>query len=174
MSWLERPSSEADSKRLRYDVALPGPVLGLAVLSILVGLSIVGCYMYYPPPREALDQISTASVETLGAALEGNRKAADHWIPIDADWVRKLQVGVYLRTGQVSEYSRMKARILEDRLELLEHELADNDKQAVHDLIASISRAQRRLREAFLSENDAQPRSAGRTGDVSHPGATKS
>ena len=139
------------------DVVLPGPVLGLAALAILFALSVVGCYTYYPAPGEALDQITTCNTETLAAALVGNSKQADHWIPVYADWVRKLQVGVYLRTGYVSEYRRMKARVLEDRLELLEHELADNDHEAVHDLIHSISIAERRLRIAFMTETRPAP-----------------
>jgi uncharacterized protein len=156
-SWLERPPSDTQQKTGLRDFVLPAPVLGLAALAILVGLSVVGCYTYYPAPGEALDQITTCNTETLAAALVGNRKQADHWIPIYADWVRKLQVGVYLRSGEVSEYRRMKARVLEDRLELLEHELADNDHEAVHDLIRSISLAERRLRIAFMTEEDAKP-----------------
>ncbi len=148
------------SKTGLRDFVLPAPVLGLAALAILVGLSVVGCYAYYPAPGEALDQITTCNTETLAAALVGNRKQADHWIPIYADWVRKLQVGLYLRTGEVSEYRRMKARVLQDRLELLEHELADNDREAVHDLIHSISIAERRLRIAFMTESKPAPQSA--------------
>jgi hypothetical protein len=161
-AWLERPVSETQQKTGLRDVVLPGPVLGLAALAILFVLSVVGCYTYYPPPGEALDQLTTANTETLAAALVGNRKQADHWIPIYADWVRKLQVGVYLRTGYVSEYRRMKARVVEDRLELLEHEMVDNDREAVHDLIRSISLAERRLRIAFMTESEPVSRSASR------------
>ena len=81
---------------------------GSAALAILVVISLVGCYTYYPAPQEALEQVTTANLETLSAALTGNRKQAEHWIPIYADWVRKLQVGVYLRTGTLSEYHRTK------------------------------------------------------------------
>jgi YHS domain-containing protein len=103
----------------------------------------------------------------------GNRKQAEHWIPIYADWVRKLQVGVYLRTGRLSEFHRMKARLLEDRLELLEHELADNDREAVHDLIGLIARAERRLRIAFLSQSEPAPQSADRAKAVPMPEGAK-
>ena len=96
--------------------------------------------------------MQTAELETLSAALSGNRRQAEHWIPIYADWVRKLQVGVYLRTGTLSEYHRTKARIVEYRLELLEHELAEGDTEGVHDMVGLISKSQRRLRQAFLQE----------------------
>jgi uncharacterized protein len=162
-AWLERPVPETQQHKTGLrDVVLPAPVLGLAALAILFVLSVVGCYTYYPPAGEALDQITTCNTEALAAALVGNRKQADHWIPIYADWVRKLQVGVYLRTGNVSEYRRMKARVLEERLELLEHEMADNDHEAVRDLIRSISLAERRLRIAFMTKSEPVSRSASR------------
>ncbi len=151
-AWLERTPPETCVRKAWQDVALPAPVLGVAALIILVGLSVIGCYTYYPAPAEALEQVANANTETLSAALVGNRSQAEHWIPIEADWVRKLQVGVYLRTGRVSEYHRMKARILEDRLELLKHELADEDREAVRKLIGSITRAEQRLRTAFAIE----------------------
>jgi hypothetical protein len=50
----------------------------------------------------------------------------------------------------LSDYQRAKARLVQDRLELLEHELADDDKEAVRALVAGISRSQRRLRASFL------------------------
>jgi hypothetical protein len=121
----------------------------LAALVVLVGVSVVGCFTYYPPSKEALDQISNAQTETLAAAIAGDRKHAEHWIPIYADWLRKLQVGVYLRTWHLSDYQRMKAKLVEDRLELLEHELADGDTKEVNALVAAISRSQGRLRASF-------------------------
>ncbi len=151
-SWLEQPRPETPERRVWRDVALPAPVLGSAALAILVVISLVGCYTYYPAPQEALEQVTTANLETLSAALTGNRKQAEHWIPIYADWIRKLQVGVYLRTGTLSEYHRTKARIVESRLELLEHELAEGDTEGVHDLVGLISKSQRRLRQAFREE----------------------
>ena len=172
-AWLERPVPATEQPRAWRNVALPTPVLGLAALAILVAVSLVGCYTYYPPANESLDQLTTANTETLSAALVGNRKQAEHWIPIYADWVRKLQVGVYLRTGRLSEFHRMKARLLEDRLELLEHELADNDREAVHDLIGLIARTERRLRIAFLSQSEAAPQSANRAKAAPMPEGAK-
>jgi len=151
-SWLERPATQTTGSPAWYNVSLRPAVLGIAALLVLIGVSVVGCYTYYPVSSEALDQLSTANTETLSAALSGDRKHAEHWIPIYADWLRKLQVGVYLRNWKLSEYHRMKARLVEDRLELLEHELADNDKEAVHALVGSISRAQGRLRWAYGNE----------------------
>ncbi|HEV3301534.1 MAG TPA: hypothetical protein VG055_17915 [Planctomycetaceae bacterium] len=148
--WLERPIPESAAGPAWHSASLPASVLGFAALVVLVVVSVVGCFTYYPPSKEALEQISNAETETLTAAISGDRKHAEHWIPIYADWVRKLQVGVYLRTWHLSDYQRAKARLVQDRLELLEHELADDDKEAVRALVAGISRSQRRLRASFL------------------------
>ncbi len=147
--WLERPLPESAAAPKWHSAALPASVLGCAALVVLFVVSVVGCFTYYPPAIEALDQITNAETETLAAAISGDRKHAEHWIPIYTDWVRKLQVGVYLRTGHVSEYQRMKAKLVEDRLELLQHELADGDTQEVHALVAAITRSQWRLKESF-------------------------
>lgn len=150
--WLERPVPDAVAKAAWYNASLSAPTLGFAALLVLIGVSVVGCYTYYPPSSEAFEQISNAQTETLAAALSGDRKHAEHWIPIYADWVRKLQVGVYLRTWHLSDYQRATAKALEDNLELLEHELAAGEKDAVHALVAEIGRSERRMRVSFNSK----------------------
>ncbi len=147
--WLERPLPESAAGPKWHSVALPPVALGLAALVVLVAVSIVGCFTYYPPAKEALDQISTAETETLAAAVSGDYKHAEKWIPIYQDWLRKLQVGVYLRTWRVSEFQRMKVKLVEDRLELLGHEMGDGDTKEVHALVAAISRSQQRLKASF-------------------------
>jgi uncharacterized protein len=149
--WLERPSREPAAHPTWYNASLSARTLGFAALLVLVGVSIVGCYTYYPPLNEAFEQIKNAQTETLAASLSGDRKHAERWIPIYSDCVRKLQVGVYLRTWHLSDYQRATARALEDKLELLEHELAAGDKDAVHSLVADISRAEQRMRLGFNS-----------------------
>jgi hypothetical protein len=148
--WLERPVPEREATQKWHIAVLPASVLGFAALVVLFVVSVVGCFTYYPDAREALDEIATAQTETLAAAVSGDRKHAEHWLPIYVDWVRKLQVGVYLRTGRLSEYQRMKAKLVEDRLELLEHEMAEGDTKEVHKLVWAITRSQQRLRQSFL------------------------
>jgi hypothetical protein len=150
--WLERPLPAAAATPAWYNKSLSASTLGIAALLVLIGVSVVGCYTYYPQASEAFEQISNAQTETLAAALSGDRKHAEHWIPIYADWVRKLQVGVYLRTWHLSDYQRSTAKAVEDQLELLEHELANDDQDAVHGLVAEISRAERRMRASFSSK----------------------
>ena len=78
--WIERPQE----KQPRLDVVLPGPVLGVVALAGLIGMSIFGCYIYYPPPSEILEEIRIANVEVASAASSQNWDTALYWIPIYA------------------------------------------------------------------------------------------
>jgi hypothetical protein len=118
----------------------------------LVAFSVVGCYAYYPPQEEVFEEMRIVRAEALSAAATGNVKVAEHWITVWDDWTRKLQVGCYLRTGRLSDYQRIKARILRDKLELLEHEVAEGDDQAIRQLMFEVREASRRLRAAFPRE----------------------
>ena len=63
-----------------------------------------------------------------------------------------MQVGVYLRKGSLSNYHRMKAHVLREKLELLEHEVIEGDADAIRRLSADINRAYGRLRRAYQEE----------------------
>lgn len=122
---LDQWLATADVSRGKLDVVIPGPVLGGAVLIILIGLSVVGCYAYYPPADEVIEEMIIARGEALSGALSGDVEHSVYWISQLDDWSRKLEVGTYLRTGQVSDYQRMKGRIMREKLELLEHEVEE-------------------------------------------------
>ncbi|QDU38000.1 putative permease [Maioricimonas rarisocia] len=148
--WLEAaPQTEVPR---RFDVVLPGPVLGGIALVGLVITSIVGCYAYYPPPAEVLEEMNVVKAEALGSALSEDASHATYWIEVYDDWSRKLEVGAFLRDWQLSDYHRMKARILREQLELLEHEIEHQDHEEVQRLVAKVSRSQSRLKTAFLEE----------------------
>jgi uncharacterized protein len=147
--WLNRPVPES-TPHSAWDIVVPGPVLaGVGFLVILAG-SIVGCFAYYPSPDEAIEELGLAKTEALGAALSGDAKHALHWIPICENWNRRLQVGAYLRRGELTDYHRMKARVFADKLELLEHLLEDDaPREEIRRHIAATSRAFGRLSVAF-------------------------
>lgn len=149
--WLERTAEEpAPTKGL--DIVIPGPVLGGLSLAGLIAASIVGCYAYYPPPEEVLEEMSIVKAEALNGALSGDVTHATYWIDAYDDWSRKLEVGVYLRDWKLSDYHRWKARLLREKLELLQHEVEDHDMDEVRRLVADISRTHQRLRRAYLEE----------------------
>src|SRR5262249_28152075 len=93
--WLQRSHNPAQAATSRFDVSVPAPVLGGAGLVLLFGLSLVGCYAYYPSSDEVFEEMRILRGEVLTAALSGNQKHAGHFIPIWDDWTRRLQVGVF-------------------------------------------------------------------------------
>lgn len=149
-TWLERKPEVSEPSK--FDVVVPGSVLGGLVLVGLVIASVVGCYAYYPPPDEVVEEMRIAKAEALGSALSGDAVHSKYWIEICDDWSRKLEVGTFLRDWKLSEYHRMKARIYREQLELLEHEFEDNEPEEVRRLVAKIGRTQIRLTAAYLDE----------------------
>jgi uncharacterized membrane protein YraQ (UPF0718 family) len=151
-AWLLRAPAK-DHGVGKYDIVLPAPVLALACLGGIVAGSVVGCYAYYPEPGVALEELSSANVEAVTAAISGDAKRSLDWIPVCEGWNRRLVVGAYLRHGRVSDYHRAKSRLYQDRLEELEHTLEDGDPaEELSRLALDASRAFRYLSSAFRSE----------------------
>ena len=151
--WLERPPKPAPGRARKLDVNVPGQVVGGVALVGLVIFSILGCYAYYPPKDEAFADMSIINVTVVTSAMSDNRQEAEHFIPLMDDYTRRMQVGVYIREGELSRYQRMKARVYLDKLELLEHELAhDDDPEGIAKLANSVNLAYRRMRQAFMAD----------------------
>lgn len=150
-AWLERPLSTAQALG-RYDRIVSPATVGGAMLLGLFAFSLVGCYAYYPPPQEVFEEIYVAKGEALGSALAGEVEHCERWIEILDDWTRKLEVGVYLRQGELPEYHRARTRLFRDQLELLEHEVQDGDREATRALVTRLSKSLKRLQRAYLSE----------------------
>jgi hypothetical protein len=148
--WLERRRDPIDRPASRLDVTVPGPVLGGIALAGLVALSLVGCYAYYPAPREVFEEMKILRGEVLTAALSGNQGHAKHFIPIWDDWTRRLQVGVFLREMSLTPYRRMKAKIFRDRLEFLKHAVEEGDKDEIREYVSLADQAYQRMRRAYV------------------------
>ncbi|HLH28231.1 MAG TPA: hypothetical protein VKW77_04915 [Acidimicrobiales bacterium] len=125
-------------------------MLGGLALAGLVALSVVGCYAYYPAPREILQEMSILRGEVLTAAMSGNQGHAKHFIPIWDDWTQRLQVGVFLRELSLSPYRRMKAKVFRDRLEFLRHAVEEGDREESREYVGLTDRAYQRMRRAYL------------------------
>ena len=149
-AWLaKRP--EATAAGGRYDIVLPAPVLGACGLAGIVVVSIAGCFAYYPEPREALEELKVATVESTTAALSGDAEHCLHWIPICEGWNKRLVVGTYLRQWQVSDQLLMLSRQLEDVIEDLEHMVEDGDPIAeVRQQAIAVTNARMALARGFL------------------------
>jgi hypothetical protein len=144
-AWLER----APRARLRYDVVLPGPMLAGVALVGLVAASIFGCYLYYPPPTEIFAEMRVVNAEVVASTRSRDWDTAAYWIPIYEDWTRKLEVSLFLRGGDLSDYRRAKGNVVRDKLELLEHEVEDHEASEANKLATDVFRSFDRLRAAY-------------------------
>jgi uncharacterized membrane protein YraQ (UPF0718 family) len=144
--WLERQPE----RQPRLDIVLPRPVLGGVALLALIAVSIFGCYIYYPPPSEIFEEMRIINTEVASAASSQDWDTALYWIPIYDDWTRKLQVSMFLRGEKLTPYRRAKANVLREKLELLEHEVEDQEVEESRLLGMSVNRAFGRMKAAYL------------------------
>ncbi len=151
-TWLERPVAAAVAPKTRLDMVVPAPVLGGTALIAVIVVSVVGCFAYYPSADEVFEEIKIAKTEALSAAMAGQHEQAIHWIAVWDEWTRKLQIGVYLREWKLSEYHCERARIIREKLEILEHEVADHDLDEIRKLAAELNRASLWMKVAYLEE----------------------
>ncbi|MFM7868963.1 MAG: hypothetical protein ACKPHU_32485, partial [Planctomycetaceae bacterium] len=135
-----------------YDIVIPPAVLGVLSLSGLVVLSVAGCYAAYPGPAESLEAMTDARIGALSAALSLDHAETKYWAERYDDWTRRLEVGAWLRRGTLSDYHRWKSRLVREKLELLEHEVEEGDRELVLKLVSEITRANRRMSEAYRNE----------------------
>ena len=129
-------------------------VVGGTLLVGLIAVSVVMCYAYYPPPEETLEEIRIARAETLSAARTGRIEHAIYWLQNWEDWSRRLEVGTFLRRGEIRPYQRMQGYLIRKKLELLEHELEHDpyEPEEVLKVIHEIDATNRRWVQAFRSE----------------------
>jgi hypothetical protein len=135
----------------RSDVIVAPSVVGLTCIAGLVALSVVGCYAYYPSPKETLEEMRVARAETLGSANEREKKHALEWIGVWDEWSRKLEVGYAIRRFELRPYQQAQAQLLRKKLELLEHELEHEplEKEELRKVVAELGRTSQRLAAAF-------------------------
>ncbi|MFO1021239.1 MAG: permease [Planctomycetales bacterium] len=152
-NWLARATPAAEGSKRGWDIVVPGPVLAMVGFAAIVVFSLLGCFAYYPSPDETLEELKVAQTEALSAALGKRYEHALHWIPICEGWNRRLQVGVYLRRMQLSEYHRMKSRVFQDRLEVLDHMMENHDSpELIQKQVNMTSSAFRHMAAAYREE----------------------
>lgn len=149
-TWLAKP--RPDSSQSRWNIDVPGPVLGLTGLAMIVVISIVGCFAFYPEKNECMEELRLAKVEAFTAAISGNHTQVARWIPVCEDWLRRMQVGVYLREWSLSDYHRARAKVFQQWLELIEHEAEEGNQDEIRKLVSSADQTYMRLSRAFRTE----------------------
>lgn len=150
-TWLNQPL--ASKRPSKWDREIPGPVLAAVGFLLIMATSVAGCFAYYPAPSETLEEMRISNTEVLSAATSRQYEHALHWIPLCESWNHRLQVGMYLRTGRLSEYHRWKSRIYRDRLETLEHMVENRDPpELIRQQVSKTSTAYQRLTRAYREE----------------------
>jgi uncharacterized membrane protein YraQ (UPF0718 family) len=129
---------------------VPGPVLGFTALVGLVVFSIVALYLYYPAPEEAFAEIGNVRTEALAAVTSGHKDEAirqiQHWDLM----TRKLQVGVFIRTGRMNAEASKAAEDLRERLEDLRDELLASRLDEAKKLVPKVQDAYWKCRGLYL------------------------
>lgn len=144
-SWFQ----SADPNSGVVDTQVPGWVLGCTVVAGLVTASVVGCYLYYPSPRELLPDMVVINTEAVLSSKTEQWLAAEKWIAYSDDLSRRLEVGVFLRQGSVDEFLSTKARIYREKLDLLKEAVENRRPEPAKKLAMEVSKAYFRMSDAF-------------------------
>ena len=132
-----------------WDKPVPGPVLGIVALGGLVVFSVVALYIYYPAPGEAFGLIVRVRAEALAAVISGHKEEAIREIQQWDLLTRKLQVGVFIRTGRIDPEVTQVTEDLRERLEDLRDALLANDLSLARQTVPKVETAYRKCRATY-------------------------
>ena len=144
-SWLQS-REQAPSK---WDFALPPWIIGLAACTGVIGVSVIGTYIYYPAAAPLLDELSAINGECVVSANTGNWENVDKLVPLCDDLSRRLEVGVFLREGSVSDFKRAKAKIYREKLDELRDDIAVGQTGRVKEQAMELYQTYRQMSKAF-------------------------
>jgi hypothetical protein len=147
-AWLTRRPSPSGRPPRVWDRNLPGPVLGLVGLFGLVCFSVVALYIYYPAPKEAFAEIARVRAEALVAVNTGEKDNAIRQIQQWDLLTRKLQVGVFIRTGRMDPGVTKSTADLRERLEDLRDALLAGRLPEAREMVPRVEEAYRTCRGA--------------------------
>jgi hypothetical protein len=147
--WLTThpPVSEAPVGVLNRGV--PGPVLGVVALLGLVVFSLVALYIYYPDTKQAFSEIIRVRTDVSVAVRTGKKDEAIRRIQQWDLLTRKLQVGVFIRTGSMDPEVGKITEDLRERLEDLRDALLADDLAKAKELLPIVEKAYGKFRACF-------------------------
>ncbi len=148
-AYLATQAAREEQSDAIWNRSVPGPVLGLTALVGLVAFSVVALYIYYPAPEEAFKEIVRVRAEALTAVNSGHKEEAIRQIQYWDLLTRKLQVGVFIRTGHMNLEASKSAEDLRERLEDLRDELLADRLEEAKSFIPKIHEAYWECRVQF-------------------------
>jgi uncharacterized protein len=131
---------------------VPGPVLGLLALVGLVIFSVVALYIYYPAPKEAFEEIVRVRADASAAVFSGHKEEAIRQIQQWDLLTRKLQVGVFIRTGRMDPEVTQATEDLRERLEDLRDALLADNLAEAREMLPKVEKAYRRCRSSYRTD----------------------
>jgi hypothetical protein len=134
-----------------WNRSVPGPVLGILALLGLVLFSVVALYIYYPNVHDGFEEIVRVRADALTAVRSGHKEEAIRQIERWDLLSRKVQVGVFLRTGRLLDNQAQATQALRDLLEKLRDALLANDLPAAKEMIIKVEEAHRACRATYES-----------------------
>lgn len=153
--WLTTAPPPFDRSKPIWNRDVPGPVLGLAALLGLVVFSVVALYIYYPDPEQGFDEIVQVRTEAITAVRTGKKEEAIRRIQQWDLLTRKLQVGVFIRTGRMDPEAGHATEDLRERLEELRDALLADDVAKAKELLVPVEAAYRKCRDHYRPPNNS-------------------
>ena len=148
-NWYQETKKVVSAK---WDIALPGWVIGIAACVGLIFVSVVGTYVYYPDSKSAIEDLRGINNNCVVAARTGDWDGVEKWVLFCNDLSRRLEVGVFLREGKVSEFRRAKAKVYREKLEKLRDDIEDGQTENADELASDVQSAYLQLSKAFRKE----------------------
>jgi uncharacterized protein len=148
-AWLTTAPPPSRRPKSIWERDVPGPVLGLVVLLGLVVFSIAALYVYYPAPPDAFAEIVRVRADAEVAVRTGHREEAVRQVQYWDLLTRKLQVGVFIRTGKMDAETGKATEDLRERLEDLRDALLANELGRAKELLTPVEEAYRKCRDSY-------------------------
>jgi uncharacterized membrane protein YraQ (UPF0718 family) len=147
--WLTARPPVSDKPVAWWNRPIPGPILGAIAIAGLIVFSVIGAYIYYPAPEQVLDDLSRVRANAVVAVRTGKREEAIRDLEQMDLLTRKLQVGVYLRTGTLSPQARKAADDLREGLEELRDLLLADKIGEAKEMLKRVEEQYQACRQAY-------------------------
>ena len=148
-SWFQ--SREATSSE--WDIALPPWIIGIVACVGLIALSVVGTFIYYPEPNSLLKDLSPFNDNCVLAARTNDWEGVEKWVPFCDDLSRRLEVGVFLREGSVSDFKRAKAKVYREKLNELRDNIAAGQTTGIKEQAMDLRKTYLKMSAAFRNQD---------------------
>ena len=105
--------------------------------------------MYYPAPDNLLKDLVIVNTDCVVSARTKDWESAEKWIRYSDDLSRRLEVGVFLRTGAVAEFQSSKAKVYRQKLDELKEFVESQNPNGIEEKAQEVATAYLRMSASF-------------------------